>query len=293
MRECIRIRLEDGTVGLVHVDRRPPAKCSVCRLQAHTRECDGPAPHRSTGTCDAKLCDECATTLPRLEGGEDIDLCPRCSGAVPEAPLAAEGRRRGLFHVELLQPWPWALTLGGAPCAFPRARGWDGKVRSVPAPERLAGSWLALWAPSGYDDAAAQWMRSALGLHVPGPEALPQGAYVALAELSGSTSVCNDGRSFNEPWWGGTGRTWGTHAWWLAACSVEPLAPPQAGLATAKSHLQPLDAHVVAELRRRYEATVSGRWWPPRYEPARHRAPMHDDSPVPPMLEHPEQGQLL
>lgn len=289
MRQCVRVHV--GTsVGFVTTDVRPPARCSVCQSAPHTRECDGPAPRRASGTCDAKLCDACRLVLPRGDGEEPLDLCPGCAGA-PAAEERPPGRRRGLLHVELPQPWPWALAHAGAPCMFPRAEVAEGKIRQVPAPASLAGAWLALWAPAAYDSAAAEWMCSALGLEVPGPEALPMAAYVALAELSGCTTICNDGRCFTEPWWGGTGRTHGAYAWWVEACAVEPLRPAPG--ATPRSHLSLLPSEAVAELRRRYEATVSGRWWPPRYAPRVPPPPLHDDSPVPPMLEHPEQGSLL
>lgn len=286
MKHTIRVRKGD-TVGLVTMDVRP---CSVCRKLPHTRECDGPAPARASGTCDAKLCEDCRTVVPR-PGAEDWDLCPGCMAVLKAvtSPAPSAAPRKGLYHVALPQPWPWAITQAEAPCMFPRADVAEGKRRWVPAPPSLHGAWLAVWA-SEYDDAAAEWMRSAMGLAVPGPEALPVGSYVGLAELSGCTSICNDGRAFREPWWGGTGRCSGTFAWWVEACAVEPLA--DAWAAGAK-HLQLVPAGLVAELRRRYEATVGGRWWPPKYEPPRPRGPLHDDSPVPPMLEHPEQGLLL
>lgn len=288
MKQCMRVQI-GGAMGFVTVDVRKPAKCSICMERPHTRECDGPAPRGRTGTCDAKLCDSCRIVLPR-PGGEDLDLCPRCC---PPPRVEETAPRRGLYHLQLPQPWPWALTVAGAPCMFPRQEGEKGP-RCVPAPPTHFGVWLALWAPPDvYDETAWTWMRETLRLPVPRLVDLPTGAYVALAELGGCTSVCNDGRAFREPWWGGTGRTFGTYAWWVEACGIQPLPSPAHGLGGAYGFLEPLPERLVSTLRTRYDATVGGRWWPHWGSPRAEPSPMVHGEPVPPTSPRPKQEHLL
>lgn len=69
---CHWIKLEDGTLVHINMGRRKPARCEFCKKRPHTKLCD----HRlgGLGTCDAKMCDMCAThTDP------DTDRCPKHS----------------------------------------------------------------------------------------------------------------------------------------------------------------------------------------------------------------------
>lgn len=78
---CHWIRLDDGTLVHLNMGRsRPPAKCQFCKTRAHTKLCD----HRlgASGTCDAKMCDECAKNV-----GPEQDLCPKHS-RFPMLPFA-------------------------------------------------------------------------------------------------------------------------------------------------------------------------------------------------------------
>lgn len=66
---CRYITLDDGTVVHLNVGRSRPVLCKFCRKRPHTKLCDHP--RGMTGTCDAKMCDECATNV-----GPDVDFCP-------------------------------------------------------------------------------------------------------------------------------------------------------------------------------------------------------------------------
>lgn len=66
--------------------RRKPRPCSVCLTRPSSLECDGPAPRRSSGTCDAPLCEQCTYRDPNITTAmpwlDTHDLCPRCRVAL-------------------------------------------------------------------------------------------------------------------------------------------------------------------------------------------------------------------
>jgi hypothetical protein len=64
--------------GRAIVKLAPAAKCEFCRMRPHTKLCDFPAGPGKT--CDAKMCDRCATHV-----GRDLDNCPRHAHFKPPA----------------------------------------------------------------------------------------------------------------------------------------------------------------------------------------------------------------
>ncbi len=62
---------DDGTVsyGFACGPRRPRKRCACGRWA--TKECDFPAPHRKSKTCDKPLCDVCAIRI-----APNVDHCP-------------------------------------------------------------------------------------------------------------------------------------------------------------------------------------------------------------------------
>lgn len=66
---CEIITIDGRSVGIICGRNIRHTKCKFCGA-ACTKECDYPSSKRS-GTCDAKLCDRCATS-----GGAELDYCP-------------------------------------------------------------------------------------------------------------------------------------------------------------------------------------------------------------------------
>ena len=65
---CERVRIGE-IEAIVCGPRRPRRRCACGRWA--TRECDYPAPHRKSKTCDKPLCDVCAVRV-----GPNRDYCP-------------------------------------------------------------------------------------------------------------------------------------------------------------------------------------------------------------------------
>ena len=81
---CESFITRDGTRGVMCLSgRRRERPCSVCQQRPSTLECDGPNPRRTSGTCDAPLCEECTTRDPNVVAAgpflDTHDLCPACS----------------------------------------------------------------------------------------------------------------------------------------------------------------------------------------------------------------------
>lgn len=66
---CELIKIDGMGVGIICRRGVRPKKCKFCGADC-TKECDYPSKKRS-GTCDATMCDRCATS-----GGGDLDYCP-------------------------------------------------------------------------------------------------------------------------------------------------------------------------------------------------------------------------
>ena len=69
---CDFVKLPGGGHAIIRRSRRP--NCQFCKLREHTKLCDfkvkvGDVGH--TKTCDAKMCDVCATNV-----GPELDYCP-------------------------------------------------------------------------------------------------------------------------------------------------------------------------------------------------------------------------
>jgi len=83
---CERVTFPGGVTAIVCGVRRP--KCKSCGRPAKL-ECDWKIPTRKSGTCDAAICERCATSV-----GPDKDLCPTHAKAF-EAWKAAKSEEKG------------------------------------------------------------------------------------------------------------------------------------------------------------------------------------------------------
>lgn len=202
---------------------------------------------------------------------------------------------QGVFHFPLARPWTWALTHQDLRCLFVEdaARALRKETASFERhpPQSLLGCWLAVYATPEYDAEAAGWMRRALGLVPPKPEALEANAYVAVGRLGEVSTTGNDSRCLTDAWWWGASPCRGVVAWWLEEVEVfEPLAVP------AGRFLSLLEADVLVDMRERVRLARDGVWRPPRFTPPPPSLPrpaVVDDRPIPPMLETPEQFGLF
>lgn len=105
---CQWIKLADGT--RVHINfgrggKKKKQQCRFCRRGWITKLCDFPVGHGKT--CDAGMCDACATTTPsaRIPGTritpEATDYCPIHKGQTPEAaPPAPRVYKSEQEHIE-------------------------------------------------------------------------------------------------------------------------------------------------------------------------------------------------
>lgn len=66
---CESVKLPDGGTAIVCGPRRPSKRCACGRPA--TLLCDWKVPGKRSGTCDAPICDRCATSP-----APDKDLCP-------------------------------------------------------------------------------------------------------------------------------------------------------------------------------------------------------------------------
>lgn len=80
---CRTLQFPHGAV-IVCQPRRRAKHCSICGRRGANKLCDGAAPKKKSGTCDAALCGRCARSKPDpLKPGNTLDLCPRCARAGP------------------------------------------------------------------------------------------------------------------------------------------------------------------------------------------------------------------
>lgn len=69
---CEVIDIPGGGRAIIKRSRRPA--CQFCKQREHTKLCDFKIKVGDVGhsrTCDAKMCDRCATNV-----GRDLDYCP-------------------------------------------------------------------------------------------------------------------------------------------------------------------------------------------------------------------------
>lgn len=80
---CEWLKGPDGTTVHLNVGRGRAKKCPFCKTGRVSKECDYPIGHGKT--CDASMCDQCATTIGRqntpVGGGftrpnDSVDVCP-------------------------------------------------------------------------------------------------------------------------------------------------------------------------------------------------------------------------
>ena len=67
---CQWITMPDGTVMHLNMGRGPRRRCKFCRAGYVTKLCDFPVADGKT--CDAAMCDKCATNV-----GPETDHCPK------------------------------------------------------------------------------------------------------------------------------------------------------------------------------------------------------------------------
>ena len=69
---CQSVKFPNGMTAILCTPPQRRRRCSNGQCVAWAeRECDYPAPHRKTGTCDKPLCTKCAVRI-----AENVDHCP-------------------------------------------------------------------------------------------------------------------------------------------------------------------------------------------------------------------------
>ncbi|RJS19551.1 hypothetical protein DRW03_21195 [Corallococcus sp. H22C18031201] len=159
----------------------------------------------------------------------------------------------------------------------------------------------------GWDDAAPAWILRATGIVVPPREMLPTGVIVAVGRIWEDEGLDCIAAKADRWWWPDGSEARGTIPWHIEECvAVEPL-PAGEG-----RHLAALDPELLPELRSRYALARDGIWRPEPAEvphaielvgpppappvtepPPEPVARVYDDTPIPPMAEHPEQLGLF
>ena len=66
---CDVISMPGGGHAIIRRSARP--RCAFCGTREHTKLCDHSDPTRISRTCDARMCDLCATRI-----GSNLDVCP-------------------------------------------------------------------------------------------------------------------------------------------------------------------------------------------------------------------------
>lgn len=95
--------------GVICRGRPARRRCATCRQLGAEFECDWPTPERSSGTCDAAVCQAC-----RDRDGE-LDYCPkhRAAETSPARAQVAPARiRRALRAITLRDPWAQLVLIG-------------------------------------------------------------------------------------------------------------------------------------------------------------------------------------